>query len=596
MSNFYRVHILTGAIIVINIIFSCALLFGFFNSDIGLISIVIIYLLCFLLIASLRIHKSSILIFSLFIAFIATYWIFAFPPAINGNDDNTAYLVFAYKTVDYGHLPVEPLSERRAFSLGGSYPFQGSLIDILGINYLTIFEPALGVLLLSFLAMCFGNNYYSRLIPISVISFMPLLGSRVLANTASTFILSFYTLVMIFLVYSLYKKNNYSLLFKTTTFAIIVLSAILAVTLRPTTAPFNTFIVVFLLLIYTLRKDYKTTILSVSVSLIFALLILLPYIISSNLSSGSWSYPLLSRGWHISSDPNFIIYSSVPIIDHISNLTKVPLQDPFVSIIIVIYIISIKYLNNKFFHHFIFLAYIAFYMILIISTGGRSTSRYVFPVSLAVVIFQSVLLLNTMGSTLNPSQEVDANSETIRVAAVIACFFAPAMLMIIWFFYSNSVSATRYKMINISSQQSVADIDMIRDFIENKKERIVVTSSYARSLYEAGFSNIVIHDQPGVMLPWRAKNMREASPINHYANDIKDYLVKNEIRYIVSEDKSCDAATEFLVDSSVVKSWGDIINFGYRLWNNFLCSGLETRYVGSSGICLYEISNHSEKP
>lgn len=29
-------------------------------------------------------------------------------------------------------------------------------------------------------------------------------------------------------------------------------------------------------------------------------------------------------------------------------------------------------------------------------------------------------------------------------------------------------------MINISSQQSVADIDMIRDFIENKKERIVV--------------------------------------------------------------------------------------------------------------------------
>ena len=206
------------------------------------------------------------------------------------------------------------------------------------------------------------------------------------------------------------------------------------------------------------------------------------------------------------------------------------------------------------------------------------------------------MLLNAIESILNLQEAIDINGIKTKFSAIIAYFFAPAILMVVWFFYSGNISSIRYKMINFSNQKLVADIDMIMDITKNKKERIVVTSPYARSLYEAGFSNIFIHDQPGVMLPWKTKNMQEASPINHYANDITDYLAKNEIRYIISEDKSCDAATKSLVDSSVVKSWGDIMGFGYRLWNGFLCSGLETRYVGSSGIRLYENSNHSEKP
>lgn len=261
-NNFNKIYVIVIAIIIINIIFSCALFFGVFNSKIGLISIIMIYLLCFVLITSLKLQKKSKLIFSLLLLFLIVYWTFAYPPAINGNDDNTAYLVFASKTVDYRHLPVEPLSERRAFSLGGSYPFQGSIIDIFGVNYLTIFEPALGVLLLSFLVICSGKNFYSRIIPISFIAFTPLFGSKILANTASTFILSFYTLVMIFLLYLLYKKSNYSQLFKIITFVLIVLSAVLAMTLRPTTVPFNALIIVFLFLMYTLRKEYKTIVLS----------------------------------------------------------------------------------------------------------------------------------------------------------------------------------------------------------------------------------------------------------------------------------------------------------------------------------------------
>ena len=257
--------------------------------------------------------------------------------------------------------------------------------------------------------------------------------------------------------------------------------------------------------------------------------------------------------------------------------------------VLILYIISLRYFNNKVFHHFIVLAYIAFYVIMIISTGGLSTSRYVFPVSLAIIVFQSVLILNAMGGTWNQLEGVDANSAKIRVAAIFAYFFVPAILMTIWFFYSTSVSTIRYKTINLSNPQIIADIDKITNLIGNKKESIVVASPYAMLLYKAGFSNIVIHDQPGVMLPWKIKNMGELSPMNRYANDLTDYLRKNEIRYIISGDKSCDVAIESLVDPP--RSWSEILNFGYQLWNRFICSGLETRYTGSPGIYLYEISN-----
>ena len=68
-----------------------------------------------------------------FVVFLLLYWLFAFPAAINGNDDNTAYLIFARDFYDSIQKTIQPLSERRIFSVGGIYAFQAPVIHWIGV-------------------------------------------------------------------------------------------------------------------------------------------------------------------------------------------------------------------------------------------------------------------------------------------------------------------------------------------------------------------------------------------------------------------------------------------------------------------------------
>ena len=131
---------------------------------------------------------------------ITIFWATAFPVAINGIDDNGAYLIFVEAFYNNFDDTIQPLSERRLFSVGGGYAFQAPFMRWLGLQALILAEPILGLLL-------FATAFLSdRRVPIlgtlcamSVLAFFPALGASVLANTASAFVLGSMTYVLLIL-------------------------------------------------------------------------------------------------------------------------------------------------------------------------------------------------------------------------------------------------------------------------------------------------------------------------------------------------------------------------------------------------------------
>ena len=175
---------------LINLILSITLSFSIFTITQGIISISIIFLISFYFILKTKINGfEKFLLFSLTL-FSVLFWIFLFYPALNGNDDLKAYLFFQERTANQGFLSIDPFSARRMYTLGGLFPFQGSLSHF-DLRYLSFIEPGLGLLLISLSIIFFSKNNFSKIICLAIIFSSPLLGARILANTIGVYTLIF---------------------------------------------------------------------------------------------------------------------------------------------------------------------------------------------------------------------------------------------------------------------------------------------------------------------------------------------------------------------------------------------------------------------
>ena len=225
---------------IINLLTSVALSFSIFSVNQGLISIIFIYFLSFYFLFLKMKDDNYKFIFLFLLFFSVLFWIFAFYPALNGNDDFKAYLFFLERTALEGSLSVDPLSARRMLSLGGLFPFQGSLSN-LDLNFLSIVEPTLGILLTCIAIIYFNKYFYAKLIGITILILSPLLGSKVLANTVGVYILIFFSYTIINCFAILVKEKS----FKNITLTIMFFCTALSLTIKPIPLMFNSIIIIF---------------------------------------------------------------------------------------------------------------------------------------------------------------------------------------------------------------------------------------------------------------------------------------------------------------------------------------------------------------
>ena len=161
---------------IINLLTSVALSFSIFSVNQGLISIIFIYFLSFYFLFLKMKDDNYKFIFLFLLFFSVLFWIFAFYPALNGNDDFKAYLFFLERTALEGSLSVDPLSARRMLSLGG-LSFSGSLSN-LDLNFLSIVEPTLGILLTCIAIIYFNKYFYAKLIGITILIYLRYLDQK----------------------------------------------------------------------------------------------------------------------------------------------------------------------------------------------------------------------------------------------------------------------------------------------------------------------------------------------------------------------------------------------------------------------------------
>jgi hypothetical protein len=159
----------------------------------GTLSIYIIAI--FIYISFIKTQKIS----SILGLFIILYWSILFPASINGIDDNAAYLIFArdfYYSLDDS---LQILSERRIFSVGGLYSFQGTILAWIGLRGMSLVEPVLGLLTIFVIILnrIRDTDRVVAVLLVGAVGMAPLAGSLVIANTASAFTLSAFTLALL---------------------------------------------------------------------------------------------------------------------------------------------------------------------------------------------------------------------------------------------------------------------------------------------------------------------------------------------------------------------------------------------------------------
>lgn len=505
---------------------------------------------CYALIVLLRQNRADKLLL-LFVVATLVFWAVAYPPAINGNDDNTAYLVFAKEFVNGVTNSIHPLSERRLFSVGASYAFQGPILFFLGAKWLSLFEPVLGLALLFILATrtssCNPRQKLVCLIPCILISILPLAGSAYLANTSSVFVLASFSYAILLICK---KSFQGSALLSSWDVIWAGLFCVYASLLRPTTAPFNV-IILLAALSYSVWKTQKFTPYIISLSCV--LLIFLGATHGYSQHFGTRLYPLLGRGHHITSI-GFSTSDGISMLLHLRNIFAALFTDPIVLFALVAASLAIasSYSRSRLPYSLALLALILSVILISVSTGGLAVKRYLFPIAIATALF-GFSDLNYGGiSFLNFFSRYSPQTRVALVLAASALLLLPRLLL------GDKVIAKRMLMYEPASSDALSILALksrLQRFGPGSRV-LLVSTGLERFIIAEIDADFVIMDQPGTMLPWA-----KSRPFVGYEEGLRRYLEDLNVRAIVAR-VPFNSSLELVNDESTTasrKGWGGLM-------------------------------------
>ena len=528
LKNIKNFSIFISIYFLLNLLTSITLSFAIFSIFQGLIFLLSIFIISFFLILKNNTLKYEKFFFCLIIFLALFFWSFFFDPALNANDDFGAYLHFYEKTALEGTLSVDPLSSRRMYTLGGLFPFQGSLSSF-KLSYLSLIEPTLGILLTSVAIISFNKHFLTKTLCIILLMLSPLLGSKVLANTIGVFILVFFSYTILNF-YSLFLKNNSR--FKELLLVLIIISTSLSLAIKPIPFIFNSIIIFFLIInVIMLKKINFKFFYYILIGLFLSVLYLYPFLKASYESSGTLIYPILGDGWRDSQGPQvFNLYSNILNFKSFAYYIIQPFKDFFFVCTITMMILLIK--KRDFFLKFsIFISYIIFYLTIVFTVGDDLTlmKRYSFPISFSIILF----LLNFSLKNIY----FFSNKRFISYMMFTVLFF---ILIFAWFLKGEQVNTNRNKVINFFNK-----VDFTRDlekinFLKEGESKILTTGKLSIFLLKNNFENLIIFDVPFQMLPWRKKlniiTEDDTLSKKSLSENFYRYLENNKIKYIIVDN------------------------------------------------------------
>ncbi len=218
------------------------------------------------------------------------------PPEINANDDGPAYLLFSEKLALLGASGAEPFSERRLYGFGGQFGLVAIIRDLLGTRWLSVYEPGLGLALIgAWLLLASRTTPMARVVSASVIfgvAFVWLtMTAKPIANLAPAVLYA----AVLFGAVQAWMACASAPIGQTAWFRVLAIFCAVALTLRPTAAPFIALLATSAALPVISRQDWR----SLAIAAGLAGMILAPAMIGSLQASGTLFYPFLGGGVHV---------------------------------------------------------------------------------------------------------------------------------------------------------------------------------------------------------------------------------------------------------------------------------------------------------
>lgn len=230
------------------------------------------------------------------------------PPEINLNDDTTAYLIFSEKLAQLGQTGPEPFSERRLYGFGGQLGLVAVIEGLLGARWLSLYEPVLGLALVGAWMLVAGRDLpASLLLRVSVVFGAALVwltvGGKPIANLAPAVLYWAFLFGTTEAWLKIWDGEPPSVE-RDRWFALLAFYCAIALTLRPTAAPFIGLLGLSGCAVMLAGRRWK----ALGAATGIAGLIMAPAMTLSLRDSGTLFYPFLGLGVHgaetyLSTDP-----------------------------------------------------------------------------------------------------------------------------------------------------------------------------------------------------------------------------------------------------------------------------------------------------
>lgn len=218
------------------------------------------------------------------------------PPEINANDDGPAYLLFSEKLARLGASGAEPFSERRLYGFGGQFGLIAIIRDLFGTRWLSLYEPGLGLALLgAWLLLGRTTALMSRVVAACVVFGVAFVSLTITAKPIANLAPAVLYAALLFGAVQAWLKCASDPARQTGWFRLLAVFCSVALTLRPTAAPFIAFLAASAALPIIAARDWR----SLSLGGALAGVILAPAMLGSLQASGTLFYPFLGSGVHV---------------------------------------------------------------------------------------------------------------------------------------------------------------------------------------------------------------------------------------------------------------------------------------------------------
>jgi hypothetical protein len=267
----------------------------------------------------------------------------------------------------------------------------------------------------------------------------------------------------------------------------------------------------------------------------------------------------LGRGFHITAD-EFSIVSSLSLQEHIVNCITVAFTDPLFIVNIVLATILVK-LHSKDLRSAVICiligVYFIFYVLMVVSTGGLASARYVFPVTLALLVTQLITLFGRVDlSIFAASKRSTITTKAGWVVGVMTCLVLARITV------GPGVIEKRLKMYE-PTHAVMSSIDKIQQIANRgggaKGAALLMGTGYERFIVSKLKGAYFIMDTAGMLSPWRRLGLG-------YADGLSKFLIDQNVKTIVMNKPNCETTKR-----ETYSGWPGAMQLGYLRNEHAIC-------------------------